>query len=94
MKRSTFISSLESDIQTVAKNKDKTFVLKGPWKKFVRRQDEFRIYAVNGTWVRRNLSVIFRHAGHGIVHEFIPHDEIWTETHHYVEGKGENLKCP
>lgn len=94
MQHNSFLSALEQDIQTVASEKDVSFILEGPWKKFVKERNGFRIYAVDGRWVRRNLSVLFRHGGHALVHEFIPHGEIWIETHHYNEGEGDNLQCP
>lgn len=78
---------LEKDIQQRGPKKDKKFRLAGKWKRFVKSQDGFKVYAVDGEWVRNNLSVIFGHGGHGMVHEFIPHDEIWISTHHF-EGCG------
>jgi hypothetical protein len=93
-------AKLEADIQARGRKKDSKFRLSGPWKRFVRNQDGFKVYAVDGKWVRNNLSVIFGHGGHGLVHEFIPMDEIWIGTHHYHEnpwsecdcGKGKNAK--
>lgn len=84
---------LEANIQTRAAKKDQRFKLSGPWKKFVRRQSGFKIYAVDGTWVRSNLSVTFGHGGHGLVHEFIPLDEIWVSTRHYRENKWSSCDC-
>lgn len=86
-------SELEADIQDRGKDKDEYFQLKGDWKKFVRRQDGFKIFAVDGKWVRDNLSIIFGHGGHGYVHEFIPLDEIWIATHHYDENKWSKCGC-
>lgn len=74
---------LESDIAQYAKKKDKNFKLSGSWKIFERKQDGFSIYRVDGEWVRANLSIIFGHGGHGYVHEFIPHEEIWVDVKHY-----------
>lgn len=84
---------LEKDIQTRALHKDPKFILKGKWKKFVRNQGGFKIYAVNGKYIRDNLCVYFGHAGHGLVHEFIPMNEIWVGTHHFHEGSSCNSKC-
>lgn len=61
--------------------------------KFVRKQDGIKIYAVDSTWIRNNLSVIFGHGGHGFVHEFIPLVEIWITTHHFHENKWNNCGC-
>src|SRR3990167_8791843 len=78
--------NLERAIQQRAGKKDRRFCLRGRWKRFVRRQDGLTIFAVDGSWVRSNLCVYFGHGGHGLVHEFIPPDEIWIATHHYDEG--------
>jgi len=86
-------SELEADIQERGNDKDETLKLDGPWKKFVREQDGFKVYAVDGKWIRDNLSVIFGHGGHGYVHEFIPTDEIWCATHHYNENKNSHCGC-
>ena len=86
-------SELEADIQDRGKNKDDDFHPKGEWKKFVRNQDGFKVYAVDGKWVRDNLSVIFGHGGHGYVHEFIPLDEIWCGTHHWDENEWSKCDC-
>ena len=69
----------EKEIQERAKYKDETFRLNGKWKRFYRSQQNFQIYLVNGEWVRNNLSIIFGNGGHGLVHEFIPLDEIWVD---------------
>lgn len=85
-------TELEIDIQKRGEGKDKKFVLKGKWKKFVRKQDGFSVYAVDGEWVRNNLSIIFGHGGHGYVHEFIPLNEIWVATHHFENCGCSNVK--
>lgn len=76
-------AELELKIQKSAVKKDGKFILRGRWKKFIRKQDGFKAYLVDGEWVRFNLSVTFEHAGHGLVHEFIPMDEIWVDIKHY-----------
>lgn len=76
-------AKIESDIQKSGPKKDRKFELSGKWKHFVRAEKGFKVYAVKGDWVRNNLSVTFGHGGHGLVHEFIPHDEIWIDTHHF-----------
>ena len=75
-------NEIELEIQKRASYKDKGFVLTGTWKNYLKTQEHFKIYLVNGEWVRTNLSSIFGHGGHGYVHEFIPHDELWIDTHH------------
>ena len=86
-------ATLEADIQSRGENKDKKFKLSGKWKKFLRMQDGFKVFAVDGAWIRNNLSIIFGHGGHGYVHEFIPLDEIWISTHHYTENKYNECGC-
>lgn len=73
---------LEKDIQHRASTKDAGFKLQGDWKRFLKSQDNFNIFIVDGEWVRTNLSVIFGHGGHGWVHEFIPLNEIWVSNIH------------
>lgn len=80
--RDKFWKKLEEKIQQSGKKKDKKFVLSGPWKKFVKNQDGYKVYSVDENWVRNNLSVIFGHGGHGLAHEFIPMKEIWVARHH------------
>jgi hypothetical protein len=87
------MSELEADIQSRADDKEEGFALNGDWKKFIRKQDGFEIFAVDGKWVRDNLSVIFGHGGHGYVHEFIPLNEIWVATHHYDDNKWNKCEC-
>ncbi len=91
--RSGLWGQIEFEAQSRSNKKDKSFRLSGKWKKFVRKQDGFKVYAVDGKWIRNNLSIIFGHGGHGYVHEFIPKDEIWTSTHHYHESKFTRCGC-
>lgn len=92
-KRYNFCEKLEKDIQRRARRKDSDFILTGKWKKLFCKQDEFSVYAVDGEWVRNNLSVIFGHGGHAYVHEFIPHNEIWVSTQHY-HNEQYDCGCP
>jgi hypothetical protein len=75
------------DIQQRSLEKDPEFSLSGPWKKFVRKQDGFKVYCVDGEWVRNNLTIEFGHGGHGLVHECIPMDEIWLGAQHFKDCK-------
>jgi len=84
---------LEKRIQLNTGKKDKSFVLKGKWKKFVRRQKGFKIFSVDGAWIRNNLCVYFDHGGHTFVYEFIPADEIWVTSHHYNKGNDSLFNC-
>ena len=83
--RSPFLAELERDIQSRGRKKDSTFRLAGDWKQFLRMERKFEVYIVDGDWVRNNLSVIFGHGGHGLVHEFIPLHEIWVGKQHFVD---------
>jgi hypothetical protein len=85
-KAEQFWRDLEKDVASRATKKDPKFKLDGKWKKFVRNQSGYKVFAVDGEWVRSNLSVVFGHGGHGWVHEFIPKNEIWIATHHPKEG--------
>ncbi len=73
---------IEVNVQARAPQKDSGFVLSGLWKKYKEKNSGFKVFSVDGEWVRTNLSIIFGHGGHGFVHEFIPHNEIWIDTHH------------
>ena len=86
-------SELENEIQCRVPHKDKKFILKGRWKKFMRKEKKYKIYAVNGRWIRNNVCVYFGHGGHPLVHEFIPKNEIWVSTHHYNENKASIAQC-
>lgn len=82
-RRYNFCENLEKDIQKRAVLKDGSFCLWGKWIRFIKEQLGFQIYEVDGEWVRNNLSIMFGHGGHGYVHEFIPHNEIWIDPYHY-----------
>ena len=88
-------NDLEDDIQERSQKKDKNFKLSGKWKNYKEDRDGFKVFIVDGEWVRNNLSVIFGHGGHGLVHEFIPHNEIWIASHHYkIKGRnGVSVGC-
>jgi hypothetical protein len=80
--RDPYWKAMEAVIQAQAKEKDSEFILTGPWKQFVRKQDGLSVYCVNGHWMRRNLLASWNHGGHGYVCEFIPLNEIWiSDTH-------------
>ena len=82
-----FLVKYEKHKRERANKKDTDFILSGPWKKYLREEEGFLVFAVDGEWVRNNLCVIFGAGGHGYVHEFIPLREIWVSTHHF-EGCG------
>lgn len=82
-----FWAVLEKEIQIRNKKKDKDFHLKGKWKKYIGIYEGYKICAVDPLWVRNNLCTYYGHGGHGMVHEFIPNDEVWVSTYHYYEPK-------
>ncbi|MEK6863480.1 MAG: hypothetical protein AABW53_02170 [Nanoarchaeota archaeon] len=84
---------LEKEIQLGAKNKDSSFALAGKWKKFAGTKNRYKIFSVDNRWIKNNLCVYFGHGGHGLVHEFIPLDEIWVSSHHYNEGRNDVSDC-
>lgn len=84
------LAEWELNIQKRAENKDANFLLflaraleASGVLTFVKEQDGFRIYRVDGEWLRNNLIPDFEHAGHGFVHLPIPMDEIWVDIRHY-----------
>jgi len=87
-----FLIEYEREKRERADSKDNDFTLSGHWKRFVRNENGFRVFAVDGEWVRDNLCVVFGAGGHGYVHEFIPLEEIWISTHHYDGCGCSNLK--
>lgn len=93
-KRDKTWSILEKEIQSQAKNKDKSLIISGKWKKFIRTQSGYNIFSVDNAWIKTNLCAYFGHGGHGLVHEFIPLGEIWVSSHHYKEGKSTISRCP
>lgn len=78
-----FWKEIEKSIQLRGYKKDKSFKLLGNWKHYRGYYESFIIYEVDGEWIRNNLSIIFGHGGHGLVHEFIPLNEIWIESYHH-----------
>lgn len=75
-------AELEAKAAEQAPKKDPNFKLEGPWKSFLKDQDGYKVYIVDGNWVRANLSIIFGHGAHGFVHEWCPNDEIWIDECH------------
>ena len=58
--------------------KDPKLEIKGLDKKLIEEKNGFSIYEVDGKWIRNNLDVGFGTGGHGLVHSYIPMDEIWV----------------
>jgi hypothetical protein len=93
---------MEAEIQARAPKKDRRFIflfrifrflfLREQFQ-YVGKKRGFRIYSVDGEWVKNNLSVVFEHGGHGYVHEFIPLDEVWVATYHPVGCVCKNVRA-
>jgi len=90
--RNKLWGEIERDIAKRAIKKDKKFRLSGKWKKFLRNKRGFKVFVVDGEWARTNLSIMFAHGGHGYVHEFIPHNEIWVDSHHQANCGCKNVR--
>ena len=58
--------------------KDSDLEIKGLDKKLIEERDGFKIYEVDGEWIKNNLDVGFGTGGHGLVHSYIPLDEVWV----------------
>lgn len=90
------MKELERKIQESASKKDQYFRLAASYEGihfwFVGEKEGFKIYRVDTEWVTNNISVLFEHAGHGLVHEFIPMDEIWVGTHHFERCPCKNVR--
>ena len=82
---------IEKEVQDRVPYKDLTFKLKMPLKKYIRTEKGFKVYQVNGEWIRNNISIMFGHGGNGYVHEFIPKDEIWVGTNHFFDCGCKNV---
>ena len=77
MTRGPSIGDIEKDIQERSSKKDPRLEIGGLEKKYITNYKGFKVYEVDGEWIRNNLDVIFGSGGHGRVHTFIPNDEVW-----------------
>jgi hypothetical protein len=50
-----------------------------PYVKLLKKEDDFKIYLVDGRWVREHRYIDFTQGGHGYRYNFIPKDEIWID---------------
>ncbi len=72
------INDIDSAVRSRWDKKDKHLEIEGLEKKFLGEKDGFRVYEVDGEWIRNNIDVGFGTGGHGLVHSYIPMDEIWV----------------
>lgn len=79
-------AAIELEIQRNGRHKDWFFRPGGDWKTFYMDRYGFKLFVVDVDWVNVNLSIAFGHGGHGMIHEFIPHDEIWVSDLHPSTG--------
>lgn len=59
--------------------KDPKVEIGGLTKDFLGEKEGFRVYQVDSEWIRNNLDAGFGTGGHGLVHSYIPMDEIWVD---------------
>lgn len=79
------VNDIDSAVRSRWNKKDKDLEIVGLEKKFLGEKDDFRIYRVDNEWIKNNLDVGFGTGGHGLVHSYIPLDEIWVSPN--VENK-------
>ncbi len=72
------INDIDSAVRSRYNLKDPDFEIKGLDKKLIEERDGFKIYEVDGEWIRNNIDVGFGTGGHGLVHSYIPMDEVWV----------------
>lgn len=72
------INDIDSAVRSRWNKKDKHLEIVGLEKKFLGEKEGFRVYEVDNEWIKNNLDVNFGTGGHGLVHSYIPLDEIWV----------------
>lgn len=72
------INDIDEAVRSRWHLKDNDLEIKGLEKKLIEEKNGFKIYEVDGEWLRNNLDVGFGTGGHGLVHSYIPMDEIWV----------------
>ena len=76
--RHTTIADIEKAIASRWYRKDRELRINAP-KRSIGRYAGFECYVIDSEWVRDNLDVTFGTGGHGLVHTFIPLNEIWLD---------------
>lgn len=77
--RTTTIADVEAAIASRWYRKDAAFQIEGLPKTRLGESAGFTIYRIDAEWIRDNLDTTFGTGGHGLVHTFIPLDEIWVD---------------
>ena len=72
------VNDIDSAVRSRWNLKDKNLDISGLPKELIGKKDGFKIYEVDGKWIKNNLDVGFGTGGHGLVHSYIPLDEVWV----------------
>lgn len=74
------IDEIDASVRSRWNLKDPDLKIEGMKKEFVGEKEGFRIYEIDSEWIRNNIDVGFGTGGHGLVHSYIPMDEIWVDS--------------
>ena len=72
------VNDIDSAVRSRWNLKDKKLDITGLPKELIGKKDGFKIYEVDGEWIKNNIDVGFGTGGHGLVHSYIPLDEVWV----------------
>ena len=72
------VNEIDTAVRSRWHLKDKKLDIGGLPKELIGKKDGFKIYEVDGEWIKNNLDVGFGTGGHGLVHSYIPMDEVWV----------------
>lgn len=79
-KRKYSFRDIEKATQRRSKNKEKNSLFRSSIpRRYLFAYNKFKIFEVDGEWIRNNVYAWFGIGGHGRVHLFIPNNEIWIE---------------
>lgn len=77
--RRVTVSDIEDAVRSRWHRKDPKLEIKGLNKKDIGKRENFDIFTIDCEWIRDNLDVTFGTGGHGLVHSFVPMNEIWID---------------
>ena len=72
------VDELDAAVRSRWHLKDAKAKIIGLKKKFIGTKEGFKVYEVDGKWIKNNIDVGFGTGGHGLVHSYIPMDEVWV----------------